>query len=271
MKKLLFLAPIFYCSVAHATIYQCKTSWGRSTFQSEPCSKTMKQKVIHGNKNTKSYKQKKKPNKAIKSIHGIAALSAAKIYGEYICLAKFKNAEQARQSLAEKFGKIYKDFPTALSKITATFNNNDYLVKKHGFFYSSTSDEIREEIRKRGQEITRDSLQHIGGELREKYGPGILAKRAWKRVIESGKNKAVVDSIRAVGEIEFLKKQPSFSLVKVVANQRIRFQRMKDRARESLGPPIGALPPAPGGGTDLPLPGPEGIYGHRGTVGPQPV
>ena len=108
----------------------------------------------------------------------------------------------------------------------------DYLVKKHGFFYSSTSDEIREEIRRHGQEITRDNLQKTAGEMRQKYGPDIWARRAWEKVLNSGQNKAVVDAIRAVEEVEFLKKQPGFRLVAVLASPKIRFQRMTKRDRE---------------------------------------
>ncbi|PJE69372.1 hypothetical protein COU96_00135 [Candidatus Shapirobacteria bacterium CG10_big_fil_rev_8_21_14_0_10_38_14] len=108
----------------------------------------------------------------------------------------------------------------------------EYLVKKHGFFYSSTSDEIREEIRQRGQEITRDNLQKTAGELRQKYGADIWAQRAWEEVLKSGKKKAVVDAIRAVEEIKFLKKQRGFYLVAVLADPKIRFQRMKERNRE---------------------------------------
>lgn len=108
----------------------------------------------------------------------------------------------------------------------------EYLVKKHGFFYSSTSDEIREEIRRRGQEITRDSLQRTAGEMRQKHGPDIWARRAWEKVLASSKDRAVVDAIRAVAEIEFLKEQSGFKLVAVSANAKIRFQRMKARHRE---------------------------------------
>lgn len=108
----------------------------------------------------------------------------------------------------------------------------DYLVKKHGFFYSSTSDEIRSEIKNRGQKITRENLQKTAGELRQKHGPDIWAKRAWKKVANSGQDRAVVDAIRAVEEIEFLRKQPGFHLMAVLADPKIRFQRMIKRHRE---------------------------------------
>lgn len=108
----------------------------------------------------------------------------------------------------------------------------EYLVEKHSFFCSSTSDEIREEIRQRGQEITRENLQKTAGELRQKHGTDIWAKRAWEKVLKSGQDWAVVDAIRAVEEVEFLKKKPGFHLVAVLADPKIRFQRMVERNRE---------------------------------------
>ena len=108
----------------------------------------------------------------------------------------------------------------------------EYLVKKHSFFYSSTSDEIREEIRQRGQEITRENLQRTAGELRQKHGADIWAKRAWEKVLKSAQGWAVVDAIRAVEEVEFLKRQPGFRLVAVLVDPKIRFQRMAERNRE---------------------------------------
>ena len=108
----------------------------------------------------------------------------------------------------------------------------EYLVEKYGFFYTSTSDEIREVIRKRGQKITRDSLQRVAGQQRQKHGPDIWAKKAWEKVKASKSSRAVVDSLRAIEEIEFLKKQPGFYLAAVSAKLKIRFQRMKERNRE---------------------------------------
>ena len=53
---------------------------------------------------------------------------------------------------------------------------SEYL-KSRGFEYHSLSDEIRDEIRRRGLEITREVLIEVGNDLREKFGPGVLAER----------------------------------------------------------------------------------------------
>ena len=50
--------------------------------------------------------------------------------------------------------------------------------KKKGYAYFSLSDLIREELQKSGKELTRDNLIEKGNELRDTYGPDILAQLA---------------------------------------------------------------------------------------------
>jgi len=107
------------------------------------------------------------------------------------------------------------------------------LLKAKGFIVYSCSDEIREECRKNNIEITRENLQMVGNELREKFGPNILAKRLAERITLQGLDKNfVVESIRTEGEIEELKKLPDFQLVSVEADSKIRYERAKQRLRE---------------------------------------
>ncbi|HUW21148.1 MAG TPA: hypothetical protein VMW41_00600 [Candidatus Bathyarchaeia archaeon] len=80
--------------------------------------------------------------------------------------------------------------------------------------------------------ITRDSLQRVAGDLRQRLGPTVLAQRVWQKIVSAKRKKAVIDSIRGIEEVEFLKEQPGFWLVSVSAKPRLRFQRMiaRDRA-----------------------------------------
>jgi len=106
-------------------------------------------------------------------------------------------------------------------------------LKKKGFFYSSTSDRIREEIIRRDGEITRERLQEVADELRQKYGPEVLAKRTWREVTGQPKKRAVIDSIRGEAEVDFLKTKPNFYLIGVTASRKTRFKRVKERSREA--------------------------------------
>ena len=55
-------------------------------------------------------------------------------------------------------------------------------LKRMGYTYFSLSDLVREELRKKENEVTRNNLIKMGNELREKFGPDILAKRIMKKV-----------------------------------------------------------------------------------------
>lgn len=108
-----------------------------------------------------------------------------------------------------------------------------YLVEKHKFKSASFSDRIREEILRRDLEITRETLQAVGGEMRQKDGPTVLAARTWDYMVREGAEKAVVETLRSKEEAKYLKKLPNFYLVSVDAGQKIRFERMKARHREA--------------------------------------
>lgn len=108
----------------------------------------------------------------------------------------------------------------------------NYLVKK-GASYYSCSDELRKEIRKLGKKETRDNLRNLGNEIRRKYGAGELARRILSRIKSNKDNLAVVDSIRHPEEIKVLRSTSSFFLIFVDAYPKIRYNRIKKRARAS--------------------------------------
>lgn len=105
----------------------------------------------------------------------------------------------------------------------------DYLKNK-GFTKLSLSDEIREEARKRGIELTRENLIALANEMRSTEGLGVLAKRVVKK-IEQGKN-YVVESIRNPEEVNELRKHNDFTMLSIWASQKIRFERINKRMRE---------------------------------------
>lgn len=113
-----------------------------------------------------------------------------------------------------------------------------YIVEKHGFISVSNSDQIREEIKKRGQDITRENLAVTAGDLRQKYGPGILAQRAWNKIKEQNPEKVVFDAIRTLGEVDFLNSLSNFHLIAIEADQKIRFERIKQRIIPGQTDPI---------------------------------
>lgn len=112
----------------------------------------------------------------------------------------------------------------------------DYLTKKLGFVSFSLSSIIHDEIKKRDiKEFTRETLQNIGDELREKYGDDVLARRAIKKIqnskFKSNYKRVIIEGIRNPGEIEYLKTLPNFVLIGVKANRVLRFKRLLSRAK----------------------------------------
>lgn len=104
-------------------------------------------------------------------------------------------------------------------------------LKTSGFTYYSLSDVIRAEIQKSGDMITREKLIAMGRKLREDGGPAALAELILVK-LDIDKN-YIVDSIRNPAEVKALKKCPGFSLLNIDAEQKIRFERIKKRAREN--------------------------------------
>jgi dCMP deaminase len=104
-------------------------------------------------------------------------------------------------------------------------------LKSRGFAYHSLSDVIREEVRRRGLELTRDALIATGRELRARHGTGYLAEQILER-LEPGQN-YVVDSFRHEDEVAVFRRVSDFHLLAVRADPEVRFERIRKRGREN--------------------------------------
>jgi dCMP deaminase len=110
----------------------------------------------------------------------------------------------------------------------------DYL-RERSFYPLSLSDILRDELAKQGLSETRERMIEIGNALRAKHGPGVLAERLGEKFL-SDRN-YVIDSIRHPAEVEALRNaDPSFRLVWVDADPKIRMERIKSRGRS--GDPV---------------------------------
>lgn len=104
-------------------------------------------------------------------------------------------------------------------------------LKASGFIYYSLSDVIREEMKKKGQKITRENLIKMGKNLRDHGGPSVLADKIIEK-LDIDKN-YIIDSIRNPAEVKMLKSRKDFYLLNVDADQKLRFERIKARGREN--------------------------------------
>jgi dCMP deaminase len=104
-------------------------------------------------------------------------------------------------------------------------------LAERGFRALSLSDILREEAERLEKPVTREMLVQLGNQLRKESGPGVLAERIFAR-LDPEKN-YVIDSIRHPEEVRVFKRRRDFTLVNVLAPQKLRFERLKLRGREN--------------------------------------
>ncbi|MFV1958764.1 MAG: hypothetical protein ACC662_05055 [Planctomycetota bacterium] len=104
------------------------------------------------------------------------------------------------------------------------------LEARAGFERHSLSDVLRDELRRRGQPVTREALIDLGRELRLAEGPAVLAERT-KGMIRG--ERVVLVSVRSPAEVASLRELDGFVLWAVQAPVQVRFVRERDRNRES--------------------------------------
>ena len=108
-------------------------------------------------------------------------------------------------------------------------------LKNKGYSSYSLSDRIREEIRTRGLEITRQTLTSVGNELREKLGADILAKRTTDLIDRDYSERSVIDSIRNPSEVAYLKDHFGTKIIGIIAPQKKRFDYFVHRPNNREG------------------------------------
>ena len=104
-------------------------------------------------------------------------------------------------------------------------------LQERGFQSLSLSDVLREEAQKQGKSVTREFLVELGNRIRQEFGPGELAERIFAR-LDPEKN-YVIDSIRHPAEVQVFKRRRDFYLLNIQAPQKLRFERLRQRAREN--------------------------------------
>jgi dephospho-CoA kinase len=103
-----------------------------------------------------------------------------------------------------------------------------YLVNKFGFVHYSSRDLIMLEAEKRGLEPNRANARIVGNAMRAEYGPDVIVKEALKKMSLHKVDNAIIESIRAISEVETLKKAGGV-LLAVDAPAKVRYQRIVGR------------------------------------------
>ena len=108
----------------------------------------------------------------------------------------------------------------------------NYLISKKSFSHYSVREFLIKEIILKGLPVNRDSMVIVANDLRNKFSPSYIIEQLYNEAIKN-QNNCIIESIRNVGEAEFLKKSCSFYLFAVDANPEIRYNRILKRKSET--------------------------------------
>lgn len=104
----------------------------------------------------------------------------------------------------------------------------ELLQAAYGFTLFSVRAYLERELQRRGTESNRDTMTALANEIRAEHGSSFIIEQLYAEAVEHGGN-AVIESIRTVGEIEYLRTLPHFTLIGVDADALLRYERIRAR------------------------------------------
>ena len=104
-----------------------------------------------------------------------------------------------------------------------------YFEKNYGAVTFRFSTILRDVLNRLHQVIDRQTMQKLSTAVRQVFGEDILAKVMADDVKDEKNKIIVVDGIRRMADIKYLKKIPGFILVGIAADAKIRYDRLIKR------------------------------------------
>ncbi len=92
-------------------------------------------------------------------------------------------------------------------------------------------DVIRNEAQGRGIEPTDENLGKIAQELREKFGPEIIAEKCVALIKNLDSEVVFIDGLRSIAEVKTFRTSWKFPIVAVVIDDNVRIERLSNRGR----------------------------------------
>lgn len=108
----------------------------------------------------------------------------------------------------------------------------DYLVANHGYTHYSSRDFILEEINRLNLPTDRSQLRITANNLREQFGNEVVVRKAFEKATQENKIKVVIESLRTLAEVEYLKVNGGI-LLAVDAEPEVRYARVQGRRSET--------------------------------------
>jgi len=107
------------------------------------------------------------------------------------------------------------------------------VAQKLGIPVIRMGDVVREEVRRRGLDITEENVGKVANDIRAKGGMDAVARRCIPLIKAMDGSIVVVDGLRGGAEVEVYKKafETQFTLIAIIASQKNRFARALARKR----------------------------------------
>lgn len=103
----------------------------------------------------------------------------------------------------------------------------EYLLERRGFRHYSVRDFLTFKIQERNLTPDRSAMRDIANEIRKEHGPAYIVEQLFDQAVADGKD-ALIESIRTIGEAEFLKSKGALILA-VDADRKLRYDRIVSR------------------------------------------
>ena len=104
-------------------------------------------------------------------------------------------------------------------------------LTKKGFTHYSARECIASKVKEQNLELTRDNFRITADSLRKQFGAQYVIEQLYLQAKSNGTD-AIIESVRTVGEVEFLRKQPDFFLISIDADITLRYNRAIARKSE---------------------------------------
>ncbi len=104
-----------------------------------------------------------------------------------------------------------------------------YIEEKYGATSFKFSDILRRILEDLDIPQTRDNVINLSIMLRQAYGEDLLARAMAKSVTSASQDIIVIDGIRRLADIEYLKPIPEFFVIAITAEPQLRYQRLIKR------------------------------------------
>jgi len=109
-----------------------------------------------------------------------------------------------------------------------------YIAKEYKTKDCKFSTPLRDIVNRLDIRETRENLQKLSTILRAGFGEDLLAKAIAVDASKLDSEIVLIDGVRRMADIKYLKELPNFYLIKVEADQKVRYERLKAR-NENVG------------------------------------